>query len=273
MGALVPRGYGTGESSPRGVRGRGPTGRARRRIRPALDQARGPSHLGQSIASGARAISQGPRRVAPARGEPAMISALPPLISSDGHLEVRPERWTPRMPAKYRDHAPRTVKLPDGGDAILVEGQAPYPAPFLDLRAGRNNETWQPFGVTVDDTAGSGAAGAATARTGGRRHRGRGPLPQHAGGAASLARADRRRSVSRHRPGLQRLAGRGVLSGLARPPHRPGRHPVDQRRRCHRRAGALREARLEGRQPGRVPQRRSRIPCPRTIGSGPPPST
>ncbi len=82
--------------------------------------------------------------------------ALPPLISSDGHLEVRPERWTPRMPARYRERVPRTVKLPDGGDAILVEGQPPYPAPFLDLRGGRTNETWQPFGATVDDTAGVG---------------------------------------------------------------------------------------------------------------------
>src|SRR2546425_4410360 len=84
---------------------------------------------------------------------------LPPLLSSDGHLEVLPERWTPRMPAKYRERAPRTVKLPDGGDAILVEGQAPYPATFLDLRAGRTNETWQPFGVTVEGTAGGGPPG------------------------------------------------------------------------------------------------------------------
>jgi predicted TIM-barrel fold metal-dependent hydrolase len=83
-------------------------------------------------------------------------AALPPLISSDGHLEVVPERWTPRMPARLRDKAPRTIKLPDGGDAILVEGQKPYPVPFLDLRAGRTNETWQPFGVTVEDTAGVG---------------------------------------------------------------------------------------------------------------------
>jgi predicted TIM-barrel fold metal-dependent hydrolase len=81
---------------------------------------------------------------------------LPPLLSSDGHLEVLPERWTPRMPASLRARAPRTVKLPDGGDAILVEGQPPRPVPFLDLRAGRTNETWQPFGVTVDDTAGVG---------------------------------------------------------------------------------------------------------------------
>jgi predicted TIM-barrel fold metal-dependent hydrolase len=83
-------------------------------------------------------------------------SALPPLVSSDGHLEVVPERWTGRMPAAFRDKAPRTIKLSDGGDAILVEGQKPYPVPFLDLRAGRTNETWQPFGVTVEDTAGVG---------------------------------------------------------------------------------------------------------------------
>jgi predicted TIM-barrel fold metal-dependent hydrolase len=83
-------------------------------------------------------------------------SALPPLVSSDGHLEVVPERWTPRMPAAFRAKAPRTIKLPDGGDAFLVEGQKPYPVPFLDLRAGRTNETWQPFGVTVEDTAGVG---------------------------------------------------------------------------------------------------------------------
>ena len=81
---------------------------------------------------------------------------LPPLLSSDGHLEVRPERWSPRMPAKHRELAPKTIKLPDGGDAILVPGQPPYPVPYLDLRAGRTNENWQPFGMTVDDTAGVG---------------------------------------------------------------------------------------------------------------------
>ena len=81
---------------------------------------------------------------------------LPPLISSDGHLEVLPERWTARMPAALRDKAPRTITMPDGGDALLVEGQEPRPVPFLDLRAGRTNETWQPFGVTVADTAGVG---------------------------------------------------------------------------------------------------------------------
>jgi hypothetical protein len=45
------------------------------------------------------------------------------LMSADGHLEVPPERWTHRVPAKYRDRAPHTIHLPDGGDALMIEGQ------------------------------------------------------------------------------------------------------------------------------------------------------
>src|SRR5262249_32369988 len=44
------------------------------------------------------------------KGDPLMNRvALPPLISSDGHLEVVPERWTGRMPGGLRDKAPRTI--------------------------------------------------------------------------------------------------------------------------------------------------------------------
>ena len=45
------------------------------------------------------------------------------LMSADGHLEVPPERWVHRVPEKYRDRAPHTVNLPDGGDALMIEGQ------------------------------------------------------------------------------------------------------------------------------------------------------
>jgi predicted TIM-barrel fold metal-dependent hydrolase len=79
------------------------------------------------------------------------------LMSSDGHLEVPPERWVHRVPAKYRDRAPRTVQLPDGGDALLIEGQPLLEANFLDLRAGRAQGTWQPFGLKVADAAGTGS--------------------------------------------------------------------------------------------------------------------
>src|SRR5258708_8468469 len=79
------------------------------------------------------------------------------LMSSDGHLEVPPERWSHRVPEKYRDRAPRTVRLPDGGDAQLIEGQPLLEANFLDLRAGRAEGTWQPFGLKVADAAGTGS--------------------------------------------------------------------------------------------------------------------
>jgi uncharacterized protein len=72
------------------------------------------------------------------------------LISSDGHLEVPPERWTPRVPRKYQDRVPRTVRLPDGGDGLLIEGLPVQAANFLDLRAGRAAQQWQPFGLRVE---------------------------------------------------------------------------------------------------------------------------
>src|SRR5580704_17016179 len=79
------------------------------------------------------------------------------LMSADGHLEVPPERWIHRVPEKYRDRAPRTVHLPDGGDALMIEGQPLLEANFLDLRAGRAEGTWQPFGLKVADAAGTGS--------------------------------------------------------------------------------------------------------------------
>jgi len=79
------------------------------------------------------------------------------FISSDTHLEVLPERWTGRVPARYRDQMPRTVTHPDGGDAIQIEGAPLFQAAYLDLRAGRTSEDWQPFGVRVEETAGVGS--------------------------------------------------------------------------------------------------------------------
>src|SRR2546423_7929437 len=80
------------------------------------------------------------------------------LMSADGHLEVPPERWSHRVPEKYRDRAPRTVHLPDGGDALVIEGQPLLEANFLDLRAGRPAGQWQPFILRVEDAAGTGSA-------------------------------------------------------------------------------------------------------------------
>ena len=78
------------------------------------------------------------------------------LMSSDGHLEVPPEHWVHRVPEKYRDRAPKTIVLPGGGDALVIEGMPPREANFLDLRAGRATGQWPPFGLRVEDAAGVG---------------------------------------------------------------------------------------------------------------------
>jgi uncharacterized protein len=78
------------------------------------------------------------------------------LISSDSHLEVPPERWTPRVPEKYRERAPKRIQLPEGGDGFLIEGQAVREVNFLDNRAGRDANEWRPFGLDYEAAAGSG---------------------------------------------------------------------------------------------------------------------
>ncbi|MBK7948264.1 MAG: amidohydrolase family protein [Deltaproteobacteria bacterium] len=45
------------------------------------------------------------------------------VISGDGHIETPPEGWVKHVPAKYRDRAPRLIRLENGADGWLVEGQ------------------------------------------------------------------------------------------------------------------------------------------------------
>ena len=78
------------------------------------------------------------------------------FVSSDTHLEVLPERWSGRVDKQYRDKMPRTVPHPNGGDALFVEGAPLFQVAYLDLRAGRTNEDWQPFDIKVEETAGIG---------------------------------------------------------------------------------------------------------------------
>ncbi|MEE9284857.1 MAG: amidohydrolase family protein [Dehalococcoidia bacterium] len=44
------------------------------------------------------------------------------VISADGHLETPPEAWVKYVPEKWRDRAPRLIKLPEGGEAWIIEG-------------------------------------------------------------------------------------------------------------------------------------------------------
>jgi predicted TIM-barrel fold metal-dependent hydrolase len=77
------------------------------------------------------------------------------VISGDSHLEVDTSRWMHRVPEKYRENAPHTVRLPNGGDAWVVDGSPPVEAPF-DLYGGKGRDKWTPFGQNYDELAGSG---------------------------------------------------------------------------------------------------------------------
>jgi predicted TIM-barrel fold metal-dependent hydrolase len=77
------------------------------------------------------------------------------IISSDSHLQVAAERWTPHVPAKYRDHAPHTVELPDGGHAtVVVEGRNQI---FHGGLTGRPYENRWPNGGRFDTSPGAGS--------------------------------------------------------------------------------------------------------------------
>ena len=58
------------------------------------------------------------------------------IISADSHLEIPVEQWVHRVPEQYREYAPKTVALPDGGVAQVVDGQVMAPETKRDLRKG-----------------------------------------------------------------------------------------------------------------------------------------
>jgi uncharacterized protein len=78
------------------------------------------------------------------------------LISADSHLEISPDRWTPRVPRPHRDRAPRLVRLASGGDGVVSEN-APLYVVGLGV-AARPYEDHRIFGVTYEGNAGTGTA-------------------------------------------------------------------------------------------------------------------
>lgn len=77
------------------------------------------------------------------------------VISADSHLEISPDCWTRRVPAKYRDRAPRLVKLPTGGDGIIVENRPLYVVGLAVT--GKPYEHHALTGVTYEGNPGTGS--------------------------------------------------------------------------------------------------------------------
>jgi predicted TIM-barrel fold metal-dependent hydrolase len=77
-------------------------------------------------------------------------------ISGDSHLEVDSRRWVDRVPLKYREQAPRLIRLPDGGDGWTINNELARPAAAADLYGGKGRDQYLPFGATYEGTAGTG---------------------------------------------------------------------------------------------------------------------
>lgn len=79
------------------------------------------------------------------------------VISADSHLEISANRWRDRVPAKYRDSAPKTIRLPDGSDAFEMEGGRLHLVNGAStLCAGKPFEEWRQEGAQYDASVGAG---------------------------------------------------------------------------------------------------------------------
>jgi predicted TIM-barrel fold metal-dependent hydrolase len=75
------------------------------------------------------------------------------VISADGHVIEPPDMWQQRLPARFRDRAPKLVKDPEGGDAWeLVPDTPPMPIGLVTNagRYGKRYEDLRWFGSTYD---------------------------------------------------------------------------------------------------------------------------
>src|SRR5262245_11372828 len=74
------------------------------------------------------------------------------VISADGHLETPPDVWVKYVPDAYKERAPRLVKLLEGGEGWLVEGQ-PLLHNGQNVAGGKrpiklsNDSYWNPDGT------------------------------------------------------------------------------------------------------------------------------
>ena len=46
-------------------------------------------------------------------------------ISGDGHIDLNPDIWRERVQGKWRERAPKRVKMPNGSDAVVIDGGKP----------------------------------------------------------------------------------------------------------------------------------------------------
>jgi predicted TIM-barrel fold metal-dependent hydrolase len=78
-------------------------------------------------------------------------------ISGDSHLEIDSKHWIDRVPASYRDQAPRLVRQTDGSDLWTIGDKISRPAAAADLYGGKGRDQYVPFGGRYEGTPGTGS--------------------------------------------------------------------------------------------------------------------
>lgn len=79
-------------------------------------------------------------------------------ISADSHLEIDSKHWLGRVPAQYRELAPRLVRQPDGSDAWMIGNHIKRAAAAADLYGGKGRDNYVPFNGRYEGTPGTGSA-------------------------------------------------------------------------------------------------------------------
>jgi predicted TIM-barrel fold metal-dependent hydrolase len=71
------------------------------------------------------------------------------VVSADSHVSEPGNLWLERMPAQFKDRAPRLVRK-ENGDWFECEGLRPSPV-ALGINAGKRFEEYKPTGMTYED--------------------------------------------------------------------------------------------------------------------------
>ena len=72
------------------------------------------------------------------------------MMSGDSHLDFPPERWVHRVPGKWRDRAPRRIKLANGDDAFIIENRRPHSPSLQITGTGRAYDQHDIKGISYD---------------------------------------------------------------------------------------------------------------------------
>ena len=77
------------------------------------------------------------------------------IINGDGHIDLNPDIWRDLVAAKWRDQAPKRVTMPNGSDAIVVDGEEPNTI-GITRSVGVNHEDLAKQVPTFENSAGTG---------------------------------------------------------------------------------------------------------------------